>query len=259
MYENIKIEIIDKIAILKLDRADKLNALNNKMIEEIVNALQELNADNNVRIIVISGEGKAFCAGGDLVEASEMRKSASSYNWIQNAQKIQITLEESPKIILCSINGAALGGGMELALACDIRIASSNAVFAVPEINVGLLPCGGGMSKLSNLIGLGRAKEMVLTGRKVSAEEALSIGLVSEVVDHDKLKHRTMELAQELANKPPLAVALAKETMNMNIGAHYKVGLKNEARAVGLLFGTEDRLEGLKAFMERRKPDYKGE
>ncbi len=259
MYETLRVEMIDNIAILTLDRADKFNAINSQLIEELVDALNILSTDKNVRVIILTGEGKAFCAGGDLAEAATMDSPLASYNWLKKAQRIQITIEESPKVIICCVNGAALGGGLELALACDIRIASSKAIFAVPEINAGLLPGGGGMSKLSNLIGIGRSKEMVLTGRRVSAEEALAIGLVSEIVEPDKLMDRVVEYAQELATRPPIGMTLAKETINLNIGVDYKTGLNNEAKALWILFATKDRLEGLQAFKERRKPVFRGE
>ena len=259
MHETIKVEVKDKIAFLTLNRPDKLNAINNKLIEEMVTALDVLNNEKNVRVIILTGEGKAFCAGGDLIEAASMGSPLESFNWLKKAQKVQISIEESPKVIICCINGAAMGGGLELALACDIRITSSNAVFAVPEINAGLLPGGGGMTRLASLIGLGRAKEMVLSGRKVSAEEALSIGLVSEIVERNKLLDRVVEYAQELAQKPPIGLALAKDTIVSNLGVDYKTGLNNEAKALWILFATKDRLEGLQAFKERRQPVFIGE
>jgi len=259
MYETIKIDVKNNIALLTLNRPDKFNAINDRLVEEMLKAVNDLSSDKNVRVIILTGAGKAFCAGGDLAEASDTGSPINSYNWLRKAQKVQIAIDESPKVIIACINGVAMGGGLEVALACDIRIASSSAIFSLPEINAGLLPAGGGMTRLSNLIGYGRAKELVLTGRRVNAQEALSIGLVSEIVEKDKLMDRVFEYAQDLASKSPIGITLAKDIINLNQLVDYKTGLKNEAKALWIIHTTKDRNEGLQAFLEKRKPVFKGE
>lgn len=259
MYETIKVDIKDQVGVLTFNRPDKMNAVSAKLIDEALDAVQKFNNDDNIRVFIITGEGKAFCAGADLSEIADKETSMDALKLLKNAHRLQLAIEESPKATICCYNGLAMGGGLELSLACDLRIASSKAKFALPEINAGLLPGSGGMSRLSQIIGVGRVKELVYTGRTFSPEEALSFGLVNRIVDGEELLEKGLELAQEIASKPPLGIQLAKETINANKSVDYRTGLNNESKVFGILFTTKDRKEGVQAFLEKRKPIFKGE
>lgn len=256
--KNVVCEKRDGIATITINRPEALNALNMEAILEIRACLEDAEKDEAIRALVITGAGeKAFCAGLDLktVKGISVIKAAETARF---GQKLTLAIEELGKPVIAAINGYALGGGLELAMACDIRIASENARVGQTEVNVGLIPGWGGTQRLPRLVGKGIAKELIFTGRLIDAKTAERIGLINIVVSSDKLKSAVEELAKEIMGKPPIAIRLAKELVNNSIEADQRIGLVHEAEAFAMLSSTEDYTEGVSAFVEKRRPQYKG-
>jgi enoyl-CoA hydratase len=239
------------VSTVTIDRQDALNALNVETLTELRDRLRDLSTDNDARVVVLTGAGeKAFIAGADIKYMSGLR-SDEAKGWGGLGHEAGRLLETMAKPTIAAINGFALGGGCELALACDIRYASSRAKVGQPEINLGIVPGWGGTQRLARVCGIGIAKDLILTGRLVDAEEALRIGLVSAIAD-PVLDH-ALETAHELAAKSSLSLALAKRLINMSPGA-----LDTEADEFGELFSSADAIEGLTAFTEKRAPKFLG-
>ncbi len=246
----------DHIATVRINRPKSLNALNSDVLRDIDLAVTEAEQDADVKVIVITGEGKAFAAGADIAAMSEMyMKEGLSY--CEFGQQVYRHLERVRKPVIAAINGFALGGGCELCLACDIRIASNKAIMGLPETSLGVIPGFGGTQRLSRLIGSGRAKELIFTARHIDAVEALSMGLVNVVTEFDALMSVTKKMAMKIAENAPLAVAYAKDAINTGLQADLDTGLAIEAKSCAALFSTEDLHEGMKAFVEKRKAVYK--
>jgi enoyl-CoA hydratase len=239
------------VAVVTIDRQDALNALNVETLTELRDRLRELGADDDVRAVVLTGAGdKAFVAGADIKYMSGLDVEQAK-GWGALGHEAARLLVTMPKPTIAAINGFALGGGCELALGCDIRYASSRAKLGQPEINLGIVPGWGGTQRLARVCGIGVAKELIFTGRTVDAEEALRIGLVNGVAD-PVLDH-ALETAHDLAAKSRLALSLAKKLVNMSPGA-----LDRESQEFGALFSSEDAIEGLTAFAEKRPPNFVG-
>lgn len=257
-FNNTLYEKSEGTAKITINRPQALNALNEETILEISLRIADAKQDENIKVIVITGAGdRAFCAGADL----NMMKGVNAYRGMRLSrvgQKLTNEIEELEKPVIAAINGYALGGGLELAMACDLRIASENAKLGQPEVNVGLIPGWGGTQRLSQFVGKGKAKELIFTGKRIDAKTAEQLGLVNKVVPLEQLKSTVEELTSELMSKPPIAIALAKQLINSSIETDLKVGLTNEAEAFGVLTSTEDFNEGVTAFLEKRKPQYKG-
>ena len=246
----------DGVAVVTIDRQDALNALNHETLEELRDRLRELAIDTAARVVVLTGAGeKAFAAGADIKEMTEM-SVLEGHAWGALGHECCRLLESMPKPTLAAVNGFALGGGCELALACDIRYASENAKFGQPEINLGIIPGWGGTQRLARVCGLGVAKDLILTGRVVDAEEALRIGLVNGV--HDPVLEKAREVAALLASKSSVALASAKRAVNHAIQGDHVENLEREASEFGELFASEDAKEGLTAFAEKREPRFLG-
>lgn len=258
MLSAVEYKVESNVAYFRLNRPEQLNAISGQLIRELDEAIKSAEDDPEVRVVVVTGTGRAFCAGADLSEVTAVKKSAEFYGWVRRVQRVLLNLEELPKPTIAAINGLALGGGLEISLACDLRIASETSQLGVPEIKVGLLPAAGGMSRLPALIGRGRALQMIYTGRPVTAGEALTWGLVNEVVPAEKLLNRAAELAAELAALPSLALRAGKATVHNTRGLGFHEGAKVEANAISLLFETEDTREGLSAFIGKRQPQFTG-
>ncbi len=258
-YETIKVEREGNIAWIILNRPHRLNALNDVMMEELGDALATVDDDPGVRCVVITGEGdRAFSVGADITlfpKATPVMAETFSLK----GQKIFSLIEEMSKPVIAAINGYALGGGLELALACDFRIAAEHAELGSPEINIGIIPGWGGTQRLVRIVGLSRAKRLVMLGERISAEEALSIGLVDKVVPFEKLREETMNLAGKLAEGPPIALQYAKYALNFGSQAPLEAGLRLESALMALLFSTKDVKRGIEAFMSRSKPEFKGD
>lgn len=246
------------IATITINRPQALNALNEETLREISSRLADARNDNDTKVIVITGAGdRAFCAGADL----NVMKEATAYEGMHLSlvgQKLTLEIEEIEKPVIAAINGYALGGGLEVAMACDLRIASENAKLGQPEVNVGLIPGWGGTQRLPRFVGRGKAKELIFTGKSVDAKTAQNLGLVNKVVPLEQLKQTVQELASELMNKPPIAIEFTKQLINNSEEINLKTGLTNEAQAFGVLASTEDFKEGVEAFLAKRKPHYKG-
>jgi enoyl-CoA hydratase len=257
MPQNILIEKRDRIALITINRPDKLNALNIKTRQELAEALDELRADDAVRVVVITGAGeKSFVAGADIAEFEG--RTALEQRRVMRAKNILTAAEDFPKPIIAMINGFCLGGGCELALACDIRVASDRARFGQPEINLGIIPGGGGTQRLTRLVGEGKAMQMILTGEMINAEEAYRLGLVNEVYPAPELEAKTMELANRIAEKSPVALAMAKAAIKNAARMNLREGLDQEIDLFALCFSSADTDEGVRAFLEKRKPEFKG-
>jgi enoyl-CoA hydratase len=256
-FQSLLIDIEDYIATITINRPEQRNAMNPQSWSELSQAVRMLNSRDDVRVIVITGAGdKAFVAGADIQWLHD-RKPLDIYGLA--VQDVLQEVYRSYKPVIAAINGYALGGGCELALACDIRIASENAKLGQPEINLGILPAGGGTQQLTKIVGLPKAKELILTGDIIDAREAKEIGLVNHVVPHEELKPRVMEMAKKIASKPPVAVRLAKIALNESATTDLPAGLALEKALQAVLFGTKDKQEGTSAFLEKRKPQFTGE
>lgn len=257
MPENILLEKRGRIALLTINRPDKLNALNIKTRQEMADALDELRNDDSVRVLVITGAGeKSFVAGADIAEFEG--RTALQQRAVMHAKSVFTAAEAFPKPIIAMINGFCLGGGCELALSCDIRVASDKARFGQPEINLGIIPGGGGTQRLTRLVGEGKAMQVILSGEMIGAEEAYRLGLINEVYPAAELEAKTMELANKIAEKSPIALAMAKAAVKNAARMNLREGLDAEIDLFALCFSSEDKEEGVRAFLEKRKPDFKG-
>jgi enoyl-CoA hydratase len=256
-YETIAVEKRDNIAILTINRPDKLNSLNSKVHLEGVGALDELRADENVRVVVITGAGeKSFIAGADISEFAGKTPVTQRGSFLERT--LFNSIDAFPKPIIAMINGFCLGGGCELALACDIRLASAKARFGQPEINLGIIPGGGGTQRLTKLIGEGKSMEMILTGDMIDAQTALDLGLINHVFAPEELETKTLEMANKIAEKSPIALQMAKEAVKLASRSNLDEGLRREIDLFAICFSTEDKEEGVAAFLEKRKPVFKG-
>src|SRR5215475_418082 len=257
VYQNILLETKDRISTLTINRPDKRNALNQLTRDEILHALDSLQSAPESRVLIVTGAGdKAFIAGADIGEFEG--RTPLTQRDVMKQRRIFDAVEEFPKPVIAMINGFCLGGGMEFALACDIRIAADSAKLGQPEINLGIIPGGGGTQRLARLAGEGKAMELILTGELIDAAEAKALGIVNDVVPLAQLRDRVMSMAAKLAEKSPIALRMAKEAVKAASRMNLKEGLERETDLFCLTFTSEDKAEGIRAFFEKRKPDYKG-
>ena len=255
--EVVLVEKSDHVATITINRPDKLNALDAQVIVTLAMALEQLRQDPDVRVAVLTGAGeKAFIAGADIAEFKGS-PAVDQYRIMQTAD-IYSAVERFPKPTIAMINGFCLGGGCEVAMACDIRIAGDKAKLGQPETNLGIIPAGGATQRLPRLVGQGRAMRLIYTGDIIDAAEAERIGLVDEVAPQDELKDHVMKMAGKIAQKSPASLQAAKETVRAAWQMPLDAGLRFEKSWFGLLFSTEDKEEGVTAFLEKRKPEFKG-
>ena len=255
-YQNLLVEIKDKIAVVKINRPDKLNALNAQTMIELKNVFTELGKNESVYVIILTGSGeKAFVAGADISELNELNM-ISAKEFSEKGQEVFYMIENSAKPVIAAVNGFALGGGCEIALACHIRLASENAKFGQPEVNLGIIPGYGGTQRLTRLINSGRATEYILTGDMIDASEAYRIGLVNHVYKQNELVDKAFEMAQKIISKGQNAVRSAIKAINIVGEVSGKEGQNYEAALFALCCGTEDFKEGTSAFLEKRKPKF---
>ncbi|MEM2145561.1 MAG: enoyl-CoA hydratase [Candidatus Jordarchaeaceae archaeon] len=257
-YSDIIFEKKPPIGWVTLNRPDKLNSISLKMMEELNDVMNSIWDEENIKVLVITGAGdKAFCAGADIT-MFQGQKPDSMFHTIRKIVEVTQKIEKFPKPVIAAINGFALGGGCEIAISCDFRIASDKATFGQPEIRLGLIPGAGGTQRLSRLIGLGRTKELCMLGDRITADEAYRIGLVNKVVPADKFREEVQNFAARLAEGPPVALKMAKYACNFGTQVPLDVGLVLESGLFGVLFGTEDMKEGTSAFLEKRKAKFTG-
>ncbi|TKJ28232.1 enoyl-CoA hydratase [bacterium (candidate division B38) B3_B38] len=257
-YKNILFEVKDRIAYVTINRPQVLNALNIETVEELSKVFSAIEEDEKVASVILTGAGeKAFVAGADIGELVKL-DALGGRDFSLNGQRVFNQIENLSKPVIAAVNGFALGGGCELALACTLRVAAETARFGQPEINLGIIPGYGGTQRLARLVGKGRALEMVLTGNMVSAEEAYRIGLVNKVAPLSELLNEAKKLAEVIMSKGPIAVRLAMVAINQGLQMSLQQGLQMEASLFGLTCATEDMKEGTSAFLEKRKPAFKG-
>ncbi len=251
-------ERFGQTSILKLNRPEVMNSLNFAMLRALSEKIEALQWEREVRVIIVSGAGqKAFCAGADLKERATLPEEEVR-KFIFTLRELFTSIEYMNKPVIGAVNGIALGGGTELALTCDIRIASENATMGLTETRLAIIPGGGGTQRLPRIVGRAKAKELIFTGRRIDAQEALSIGLVNKVVPSDQLIDQCLEMAAMICEAGPIAVTQAKYAINHGVEVDLRSGLAIESNAYWVTIPTEDRTEGLTAFREKRKPVYKG-
>ena len=250
--------IIDQIGILTIDREDSLNAMNPDVLKELDQSVKEFISDENLGVIIITGAGeKAFIAGADI-KLMQNLDTKGGLEFGKLGQEVTMTIEDSPKPVLAAINGFALGGGCEISMACHIRYASENAIFAQPEVKLGLIPGWGGTQRLPRIVGMGNATELIIGGHMIDAKEALRIGLVNKIFPLDNLMEETINFAKEILKNGPDCIAESLRCINNSAGHSLMEGLDIEVEAFSELFGTDETTEGLNAFVDKRKPKFRG-
>lgn len=250
-FETIELNVRDKIGELVLDRPRQLNALNKKLRDEIRSGFSQLGR-TEIEVLVIKGRGKAFCAGADVQEFLQFKP----HQFIDEMEDFFFLPERFSRPVVAAIDGYALGGGLELALACDLRLATSNSVFGQPEINLGLIPGGGGTQRLTRSIGMGRAKEMVMTGRQIEAETAEEWGLINKSYPKADFEEKVEELTQKLSRGPTEALKVAKKVINEGADIPLPQAIQLEQQAFSLLLETDDAREGIEAFLDKREAEF---
>jgi enoyl-CoA hydratase len=255
-YKNLLLSVNENIAIVTLNRPEKLNALNHDTLVELKSAFEKLKSDENVFVVIVTGSGeKAFVAGADISEINKLNM-VEGKKFAEFGQSVFTLIDKFEKPVLAAVNGFALGGGCELALSCHIRLASENAKFGQPEVNLGIIPGYGGTQRLARLINSGRAVELILTADMIDANEALRIGLVNKVYPQNELLNKTIETAKKIVTKGQQAIRLGLKAVKVVDEVSLKEGLDMEASLFGLCCGTEDFKEGTQAFLEKRKPNF---
>ncbi len=254
----LNVDITDQVAVLTLNRPDVMNSMNFALLNDLKDAIDDLRFNPGVRVVIITGAGeKAFCAGADLKERITLAEQEVK-KFIYTIRTLFSSIENLNKPVIAAVNGVALGGGTEMALACDIRIASTNAKMGLTETRLAIIPGAGGTQRLPRLIGRGKAKELIFTGRRVDAAEALDIGLVNKICEPDQLLTESKKMAALICEGGPIAIQQAKYAIDAGIETDIHTGMAIESNAYWICIPTEDRLEGLAAFREKRKPVYKG-
>lgn len=257
-FETIELEKENKVLWITLNRPHRMNAFDLEMLNELSTVIEEAEVDEDIRCVIVKGAGdRAFSSGADFTMFADLTP-AKTLDTLEKGQRLMGKIESSSKPYIAAIRGYCLGGGLELALACDFRVADESAQLGNPEIKRGLIPGWGGTQRLSRVVGLAKAKELIMIGDRIPADEALKIGLVHKVVSVDKLEEEAKALAQRMVKGPPVALKLAKRSINLSAQFPLEVGLNAEAQAVSIISSTEDIMEGISAFFEKRKPEFKG-
>ena len=259
MYENLIFNIEGPVAFIQLNRPSKKNALNAALRQELATAAAEIAGNPKLGAVIITGGEEFFSAGADIGEISGLPSAATTYRQSRQFQGLFDQIENLPQPVIAAVSGFAMGGGLELALACDFRIASQTAKFALSEVKIGAIPAAGGTQRLPRLVGVARAKAMILTGESIAAEEALAAGLVLNVVAKEKLLEEARSFAVKLAALPRLALAASKRLINRGVEIDITSALELEAHSIAALATSHDLKEGSLAFLEKRKPNFTGE
>lgn len=267
-YETVKLEIeghfladTEMIGVITLNRAAKLNAINPQLVEDLGKVLDEIEKNKDIRVVIIrSASEKAFSVGADLTAAASMMGDLEkARDWVADGQRLMRRIASFPKPIIAELNGLVLGGGLEMSLACDLRIAEKGAKLGNPEVQLGLVAAWGGTQRMSRIVGIGKAKELILSGRQATADEALACGLVNKVVEPDELHSEALFMAQQIADCAPIAVRLSKELINMSYDVPIEKGNAEELDAIVSTFTTKDLAAGIQAIFSKSKPKFTGE
>lgn len=253
--EFIDVEVFNEIGMVRINRPDAMNALNSKVLKELDQVMEDLSKDDSVKVVVLTGAGKAFVAGADVGEMQH-KNTMKARDFAQLGMDVFRKLENLHKPVIAAVNGFALGGGCELAMACDFILAGKKAKFGQPEVSLGITPGFGGTQRLSRLVGRNIAKELIYTGRIIDAAKAKEIGLVNEVVDNGELINRAVEIAGVISRNSRTAVGYSKSSINRGMEADIDTGLSIEKDMFGLCFATDDQIEGMKAFLDKRTPNF---
>ncbi len=257
VYKTIVVEKKGSITYLTLNRPSVMNAIDQEMIDELRQALSCINQDEETRVLIITGAGKAFQAGADIANLNTM-SPLELLRWNEGLVRVNSALEKLRQPVIAAINGAAMGGGLELALACTLRVASENAKLALPEVKLGIIPGTGGTQRLPRLIGKGRAAMMILTGKIIGAEEALEIGLIDQMAPDGEVLQVAEELSSKIIKNAPIAVEMAKDSIEVGLDLPLEQAVQYSQKNCVTCFSTEDKKEGMAAFIEKRKPSFKG-
>ena len=252
MYETINYEVKNNIGYITISRPKALNAINNQVLDELYDVCTKIEKDDDVRVVILTGEGKAFVAGADIAEMNSL-DSIGGRNMIAKGHRVMNYIESIEKPFIAAINGFALGGGCELSMACDFRIASEKAKFGQPEVGLGITPGAGGTQRLPRLVGIAKAKELLYTARVIGAEEALSIGLVNKVVPHDELMNEAMAMAQMICGNGQIAVQEVKKCINYGMQTDIATGVSYEQQSFAVTNSTEDKRNAMTAFVNKQK------
>ena len=256
MYENIKYEVKEGMGLVTISRPKAMNALNEDVLEELLQVFTAIEKDENVKAVILTGEGKAFVAGADIAQMSGLN-ALQGRNMMILGHKVMNLIESIEKPVIAAVNGFALGGGCELSMACDIRIASEKAKFGQPEVGLGIIPGFGGTQRLARLVGKGMAKYLIMTAEIIPASEAYRIGLVEKIVAPEELMETAETVARTIMSKAPIAVGTAKSAINNGYDMDMKSASKFEIETFTAAFGSDDKAEGMKAFLEKRPPEFK--
>lgn len=255
-WESLLLKKEGNVGILSINRPNALNSLNSKVLEELNEAIDLIEKDEEIYVLILTGEGRAFVAGADISEMKDLN-SQEGRAFAEKGMKVFRRIELMEKPVIAAVNGFALGGGCELSMSCDIRIASEKAKFGQPEVGLGITPGFAGTQRLARIVGLGKAKELIYTCDIIGANEAYRIGLVNKVVAPEELMESAMDMAKKIASKAQIAVRYSKTAINRGIETDIETGMIVEKELFGLCFATEDQKEGMNAFLEKRTPNYK--
>lgn len=256
-FSKLNIEDRGVVRIIQINNPATLNSLNTNLLEELERAFRDVQTSSIVRVVILTGVERSFVAGADIAEMSAFNAEEGRQFGERGAQLFR-KIEQLRVPVIAAINGFALGGGCELSLACDLRIASAKAKFGQPEVGLGIIPGFSGTQRLARLIGSGRAKELIYTGKIIKADEALALGLVNSVVEPEELMNETLKLAEEIAKQAPLAVSYAKQAINRGLETDIETGIEYETNLFGLCFATQDQKNGMHAFLKKEKVSFEG-
>lgn len=254
-FKNLLIEKNEGVCTVKINNPQTLNALNAEVLSELETAFDEIREDDDTHVVVLTGEGKAFVAGADIAYMRDLDPSGAK-KFSEDGSRLFRKIETLNKVVIAAVNGFALGGGCELAMACDMRIASEKAKFGQPEVGLGIIPGFSGTQRLPRLVGLGRAKELIFSGSHIGAEEAYRIGLVNKVTDKESLMEETYKMADKIKSNSRVAVKYAKESINRGIETDIETGIAYESNLFGMCFASQDQEEGMTAFLDKRQPKF---
>jgi 2-(1,2-epoxy-1,2-dihydrophenyl)acetyl-CoA isomerase len=257
-YETLQVDLADHVAAIRMNRSKSMNALEHRLRVDLVDCFQELSEDDDIRVVILTGTGKAFSAGGDLRELGQKMTVDKARKYVSHVSRIVLAIQNLEKPVIAAVNGAAMGAGFSIMMACDLVVVSEQAKFSLSFVNVGLLPDLGATYFLPRLLGVQKAKELVFTGKVLSAHELADLGLINDLVPHEGLEKSAFDLARQLAEGPPLALGSAKKLMNRSWQFSLEEMVELEAQSQAACMQSEDHMEGIAAFYEKRKPQFKG-